>query len=272
MKKTYDCVVAVGCSYVAGSNILTDSTENSNKLRASYILAEELNVPEINLAKPGGGNQYITRTTYEWIKNNKEYTNPLFLIGTSGITRKELQSVQTDLYVDLHIFDFQWNKPEEYSKMLTHRASKISTDLDHSEFDRWLKVETEFMYNDSYEQERAKRLYDLLTSYIVTKGYTYAIFNSLYDVLGSLKDELNFVSFNMEEGEKYAMNDTTSTKKNANLHDCWYHYLRQQHGKKYDFNDTSTRSNVEPFGEYFCGGHPSPKANYELAQRIKKYI
>ena len=272
MKRSYDCVVAVGCSYTAGSNIITDPKTDAAKLRASYILANELNIPEINLAKAGAGNQFITRTVYEWIKSNTKYSNPLFLIGTSGITRKEFQSVETDKYYDLHIFDFQWNKPKEFQNSLKRRATKVSTHLDTESFEKWLRVETEFMYNDSYEKERAKRLYELLTVYIESKGYNYVIFNSLYDVVGSLKDELNFVSFNMEEGQEYSMNDVAPTRNESQLHDCWYHYLRQQHGKKYDFNDTSTRSNVAPYGEYFCGGHPSPKANYELVQRIKKYI
>jgi hypothetical protein len=121
MKRSYDCVVAVGCSYTAGSNIITDPKTDADKLRASYILANELNIPEINLAKAGAGNQFITRTVYEWIKSNTKYSNPLFLIGTSGITRKEFQSVETDKYYDLHIFDFQWNKPKEFQKSLKYR-------------------------------------------------------------------------------------------------------------------------------------------------------
>ena len=172
MKKPYDCVVAVGCSYLAGSNILTDPKALASELKASYILAKELNIPEINLAKPGGGNQYITRTVYEWIKSNSKYSNPLFIIGTSGITRKEFQSMETDLYHDLHIFDFQWNKTEELQTSLKGRAAKVSTHLDTESFDKWLRVETEFMYNDSYEQERAKRLYELLTVYITCLLYT----------------------------------------------------------------------------------------------------
>jgi hypothetical protein len=277
MKKKYDCVVTVGCSFVAGSNILGANQEVDQTQRASAILAKELGVPEINLAKPGGGNQYIVRTAYDWVTNNIKYTNPLIIIGTSGTARKEFQSVETGRHYDLHIFDFQFSKPSEkrsenYEHALARRAEVISPHLTTEDFDRWLRVETEFMFNDTYELERANRNYNMLFEYIKSKGYTLVYFNSLMDVLGSLKDDVNFVSFNMEEGKEYNMNDFGSKQKQT-LNNCWYHYLRQQHSKKnYDFNDESSRSSTPPHGEFFCGSHPSSKANRHLVDLIKEKI
>ena len=63
----YDCILAVGCSFVHGSAIEDENGRPANdQYRFSKILSDKLNLPEINLARPGGSNERIFRKVYEF--------------------------------------------------------------------------------------------------------------------------------------------------------------------------------------------------------------
>jgi hypothetical protein len=278
--KKYSHVLATGCSFTVGANILDkneDAVTTQKKYRVSSLVAKHLNIPEVNVARPGGSNESIIRKAFEWIEENPS-SNPLVLIGLSGLTRMEIWSEHDQLFYDIHPFDFPAAKPWE-SVVAKKRAKKLLGDESlNKELYTWAKTYTQNFYNTEVEEKRLRRKIKLFDSYLKLKNIDYFIWNSIEDNLGELKNELPFISFGINSAEygnesnlKYNVNDKQGEFKTPE--DCWYHYIRKLHAEKYpDFNDTSKRSNYPPYGEYFCGGHPSPGSNKILFELIKNRL
>ena len=127
--KKYSHVLATGCSFTVGANILDkneDAVTTQKKYRVSSLVAKHLNIPEVNVARPGGSNESIVRKAFEWIEENPS-SNPLVLIGLSGLTRMEIWSEHDQLFYDIHPFDFPAAKPWE-SVVAKKRAKKLLGD------------------------------------------------------------------------------------------------------------------------------------------------
>jgi hypothetical protein len=62
------------------------------------LLAEKLNIPLVNLATPGAGNDRIVRTTVEYLYNNP-LPNPLYVIAFSHSSRRE------EFYKDINKYE-----------------------------------------------------------------------------------------------------------------------------------------------------------------------
>lgn len=274
----YSHVLASGCSFVVGANIL-DKIEKASisqkKYRASSLVAEHLNIPEVNVARPGGSNESIVRKVFEWIEENPS-SNPLVLIGLTGLTRMEVWSEHDQMFYDIHPFDFPASKPWE-SVVAYKRAKKLLGDESlNKELYTWVKTYAQNFYNTEIEEKKLRRKIKLFDSYLKLKNIDYFIWNSIEDNLGELKNELPFISFGItpalygsESNIKYTDNETEFKKPE----DCWYHHIKALHFKKYpDFNDITKRSNYPPYGEYFCGGHPSPGSNKILFELIKNRL
>ena len=105
-----------------------------------------------------------------------------------------------------------------------------------------------------------------LDGFLKSKNIDYVVLNSLQDNIKNIKNKLNFLSFDINNDIKLVDIEK--------LEDCWYHKLRIDHylNVSNDFNDTSLRSGVPPFGRYFSKGHPSPGANEDLFKLILNYI
>lgn len=265
---SYDGIAVFGCSFMAGSNILDSKGKIDVTQRMSWFLSKELGVREFNNAWPGSGNTSIIRTTYEWLEKQNVCKNPLVVIGTSGISRKELYNSVTNVHWNNHMFD--WAESDDDPDKIERRRRALNEDISTEDFLAWVKVEQR-IFSLKYEYTAAERNYSLLTSYLNHNNIDYIIFNSLMDVLGKVKKQNNYLSFNIQsEGELYRSNDFASKDyRLESRDDCWYHYLRDEHIKKFgEYNNNENRSSIPPHGEYFCGGHPSPEANKQLTQRI----
>jgi hypothetical protein len=102
-------LVTNGCSYSAGACMYTGDDEevkkNQNKNRFSKKLSEKLNCEEINLARPGGSNDRIFRTTFDWIQENKEKVkDTLFIIGLTAFARVDLYDKKKNRYLPAQPF------------------------------------------------------------------------------------------------------------------------------------------------------------------------
>ena len=271
MKNSYDSILAVGCSFVVGANItdpLIPTLEVQKKYRASSLVAKHLNVPEYNIARPGGSNESIIRKTYEWIENNPN-KKPLILLGLSGLTRMDIWSEHDKMFYDLHPFDFR-DKTPGTSDIAKKRAKKLLGDENlGNEIYTYARTYTENFFNADIEVEKLQRTVIFLDAYIKSKNLNYLIWNSIEDNLGDIKKDLSFLSFNVKEKVDEVESERYFREYSNKPEDCWYQYLRQEHSKMYqDYNDSSKRSNKPPYGEYFCGSHPSPNANKHLANLI----
>ena len=85
--KKYDNLVVNGCSFTNGPYDTKQKRENS----FSVHLSKELGCTDINLSKPGGSNDRIIRTTYNFIeKGIDKKSKNLFVFGLSGVGRKDI--------------------------------------------------------------------------------------------------------------------------------------------------------------------------------------
>jgi len=82
---------------------------------------------------------------------------------------------------------------------------------------------------------------------------------------------VNFLSFPIED-KKLKVIDNDYRVRHTTLTDSWYHYLRQLHNAKYGDFESGSRSSVPPYGDYFCGGHPSPGGNIVIADLLEEKI
>jgi len=92
----YDCLYVTGCSFTYGDGL--DEAIRPSKNWAGLI-GEKLNLPVINDAKGGGGNDRIFRTAMTSIsKLISENKNPLVIICWSARHRREIFDVQKNDY------------------------------------------------------------------------------------------------------------------------------------------------------------------------------
>lgn len=102
-------LVVNGCSFTYGNGL-----DNPTKDAWPAIVSKNLNLPIVNLAREGIGNDAIHRRTYEYFYEDlKNKNNPLYIICFSAITRKEFWSEYLHMYRGIHV-----NNVEE--KDMTH--------------------------------------------------------------------------------------------------------------------------------------------------------
>lgn len=280
MNRDFDCIVAVGCSFVAGANILDENGKFAgNKYTFPKLLGDHYGVPHYNLGEPGSGNQRIMYTLYEWLKNNPN-KKPAVFIGLSGISRITFRPADmqyTNSYAeglkDLHIFDYVISKDEEkYIPMIAKRFA--GEDIDVSEFQSWVYFYTRYMFDLDFEQKKLNKEVEFLAGYLENKNLPYVIFNSVEDNLFSeTKDEINYYSFNIDPNIEFHYQRADMGVLGEVVEDCWSYFLRgefvKQHGR---IDGPEFRSNRPPHGKFLCGGHPSPYANRMLADDLIRII
>ena len=270
--KKYDCVVVVGCSFLAGSNINKSDGKHDRTKRMSFLLAEELNCKEINLGRPGGSNERIFRKVHEWVENNTRYKQPLFIIGLTGITRTQIYSNASEYFWEIHPFDWDDNNVSQIKK----RSKKwLGEENKYKELDTWIKLFRRYFWNEDVEVTKLERNCLFLDSYLKQRNIDYLLFNATEDNIPNIKDRLNYMAFNLPENSiKVKRNDNHfynlfhKKEESWRIDDCWYHYLHNRHVNEYGNFDPINRPSIPPHGKYFCGGHPSFLSNKELTQML----
>ncbi len=97
-------VYSNGCSYTEGCGL-----DNPEKERYSKFLADKFNAEDINQSEGGCSNQRISRTTFDWISENKDkLKDTLFVIQLSYPVRNEIWSVYKDNNGEISEEDRHW--------------------------------------------------------------------------------------------------------------------------------------------------------------------
>jgi len=264
----YDCIVAIGCSFVHGATIEDENGNwKGNEYRFSKVLADKLNIDEVNLGRPGGSNERITRKLVEWVESNTKYKNPFVIIGLSGLSRTQIYSNASQRYWDYHILDHFDADTKQATELLKSRARKFFGDSNlWKDLKKWTELYVEFFFNEEKAQHKLQKEVLLADGYLKNKGINYILYNSLSDDIEPIKSRINYMPFKFDK--TYLVDDKIPSE------DCWYHYLRFLHYSNIttDFGDYSYRGNRPPYGKYFAAGHPSPEAHKELAKQFLKYI
>jgi hypothetical protein len=262
----YDVVVGAGCSFMNGDTIKNetggnwdyDGVELPTKPRPVKFLSKLLNIDEVNISHTGSSNERIMRNIYEWVEFNTKYKNPLIIIGLSGLARYAYKNEDTNRVFDLHPASINGYRGEDLVALNKKVTNGNSTT---KELQDWVHYYMRYFFNQDFEEKKLQRELVTLSYYLKAKGCDYRIHNSLEDNLGGdngVDHRLNFISFRDKD---YKGPDT------------WNGYLRWQHTEiDKNIQDNLSRSQTPPYGLRFCGGHPSPNAGMELAQRIYKYL
>jgi hypothetical protein len=179
-------LVTNGCSYSAGACMYTGDDEevkkNQNKNRFSKKLSEKLNCEEINLARPGGSNDRIFRTTFDWIQENKEKVkDTLFIIGLTAFARVDLYDKKKNRYLPAQPF-----YSGESIKLIAEDL-KCSTD----EIWDWVNFKLNYTYDEKQAIKKVKRDCILLNNYV---NGNIIFFNALHKVDIFIND-LDFLTF-----------------------------------------------------------------------------
>jgi hypothetical protein len=166
MTNNFSHLVVNGCSFTYCQGLRYPHEEGWPKL-----LAEKLDVPLINLATPGAGNDRIVRTTVEHLYNNP-LPNPLYVIAFSHSSRREEFYKHSEDYKLISVH----NKPMDTLTPYEIGYLQNFDPLDHSKTKTrlWLSLvntfkannikylTTDFIPDSLAEIEKLKQSYSLL--------------------------------------------------------------------------------------------------------------
>lgn len=248
MKKKYDLVIGIGCSFMNGDAILDENNKAFGWLfhTPTKYLADKLECEYKNLAQSGSSNERIFFNLFDFLENKgHDWENKLVIIGLSELARY-MVSTESDLHPH-HLTDLD--------NIKSKAKKKFSNDVDG--LSNFVKFYMTHIYDNDFELKKLGQKIKLFSYYLEKNNIDYIIFNSLsgYINLDHILDKKNTIIF--DNNEK-----------------IWYNYLRKEHHKNVNtnFNLKEYRSPSPPHGRYFCNGHPSPGANKDLADLIYKKL
>jgi len=147
---------------------------------------------------------------------------------------------------------------------------KLTGNVDNADdLKNYVNLNMKYFFDAKMEIEKLEWQITFLIGFLNNNNIPYILFNSIEDVLtDKIKKSSNYLSFgyktiyeNIEREGGYSINS-----------DCWYTDFHTKHAKKYGDWETGSRSLFKPYGEFACGGHPSPGSHKNLANKIIKYI
>ena len=246
--KKYDIVIGAGCSFMDGAMIKNDKDEliGYNHLPIKY-LSEKLNCNYLNLSKIGSSNDRILSSVFNYFEEVHDDMKKIVIIGLSGLFRMHLQPDVN--FLPSYLIEI--GKPK---KILENYEG-----LTEQELKLFAKLCLTYFYDEVFLRKKLKERIKLLANYLDTKNIDYIIFNSLtaFPNLNTILPNKNTILF-------------------ENQRDVWNEFLLDRHKKltnefpiNYQKNLTSPHP---PWGKYFCGDHPSPHANKDLADLLYKKI
>lgn len=156
--------------------------------RYSKLLADKLDVEEVNISSGGSSNDRVFRTTYDWIQENKEKVkDTYFVIGLTDCLRKDLWSNFKQEYI---ISSEIWQD-------LEYIAEDCNTTLDN--VNKWREFEVMNLVNEDELEKNVIRQCDLFNSYVNGN----VIFFNGWRRNELVHTDLNFLKFKSDTYEGY---------------------------------------------------------------------
>jgi hypothetical protein len=146
-------LLAVGCSHMAGSEIegagYTDRSKTNLSKAWPGQVARKLNLNYINLSQPGGSNEYIVRTTVEFVSNwVAQGRDPSELLVVLGWTTQER-------------LEFTWEgRHIHWANGANPKAFMSNNDLNW-DFSNWYKALQ--LYHTDYDFGMYRKLIGIIT-------------------------------------------------------------------------------------------------------------
>lgn len=263
----YDCIATFGCSFMHGAQIFDENRKwVGKKNTASRFLADYFKIPEINYSHPGYGNDSILRTLYRFFKEHN-YSNPLVIIGISGLSRREIYSNANKRFYDHHIFDYTDDEEKNLPRLKARSAKLLGTEEKYKDLKTWLTLEQKYFFNLEMEEEKLEWKILFTQGFLKSKNIDSIFLNSISDHIPNIKNKINFLSFKQYDKEVFGKTDKPDT-----FYDFLSAHFYKEYGKGSWDRELTLRSDQPPYGKYFCSGHPSPGGNKMLFLAILKYI
>ena len=163
----------IGCSHIAGSEILTpgDGTLTHSGLQKSWtgLLAKDYNLNLINEALPGAGNEYIMRSTMDFVSKWKRAGRSLedVLIIVAWTTTERVQFVWNSATGnEVHIHWANNQDPEQHKERFGH------------DFTTWFKALKLYATDYYYGTKRKVGNIVLTSNYLDNNNVDYVMLNS----------------------------------------------------------------------------------------------
>jgi len=177
--KKFDLLYANGCSFVQGSELnglaLGNRPYSKINNRFTEIISEKVNIPYINDAIGGSGNDKIIRRTYEFIKD-KSSKKVIVVLGLSGLDRYEIWSPIYDEYLKFNLSHYE----DDSTPLMDMMGTYIK------------------YFHDKHNQiEKLHRELTMLQAYIksVNNDNELIVFSSLCNGIEHFKDDFNYIMF-----------------------------------------------------------------------------
>lgn len=181
MKKDFNRILINGCSHSAGSEIeasgMGESVFNRENCFGAH-LAKMLKVNKVNLAQPGGSNDYIADSTMLWCLEHLELVkNTFFLIHWTSAER-------TDFYTN------SYNSPKSQDWVFDSNFGHIHPEYHCPNFPKedlaYVKQLTKYLFISETHWE-INRLLNIIKTQALLKslGAKYAFYNSFDPLIKS---------------------------------------------------------------------------------------
>ena len=187
----------MGCSFVQGSELngqlFGHLPQPKVENRFTDVLSEKTNIPFVNEAVGGAGNDKIIRKTFDFVDESKG-RSLLVILGLTEITRNELWSPKKNKYLKL-------NFPHGRSMFQNKGLTKMEEYACWNSYRTYMKK----FYTESKWIEKLGRDLKMLESFIKQKNPNseLLLFSSLCRGVNHFEKKLNFVRFN-KLGETWA--------------------------------------------------------------------
>jgi len=172
-------LVANGCSHTSGSELyegLGECLENRNLSYAKKV-ADNLGYDYVNIAINGGSNDYIFRSTIEFINNNlKNIQDYVFLIGWTSSLRIELRYSNRNI----HLFNRNSNI-DFYDKKYIPITPNTSISLfEDKRFGKMIQKNKDLIIEDTFCSDKFANYAFGLQSIFEAYNIKYFMFNTIH--------------------------------------------------------------------------------------------
>lgn len=172
-------LVAIGCSHTAGSELYNgkgDCIENRNLSYAKKV-ADKLGYNYINLGLNGGSNDYIFRSTIEFVnKNIENIDNYVFLIGWTSAPRIELRFDDENDYLFARHSDIDFYD----KKYVAITAGTDASLFEDRRFGKLTKKYNDILMEDVFTSDKFANYAFSLQSIFELYKVKYFMFNTLH--------------------------------------------------------------------------------------------
>jgi hypothetical protein len=186
--KKYKTLVANGCSFVIGLCL-----DYRPKQRFSKLLSNKLECEEYNIAKSGGSNDRIIRTSFDWVDLNRGREDVLIVFGLTGYARMDVWINEWNSYQQ---FIFSSRKAKTGFSRKYNLQKNLGVTVE--ERNKFFKIFTKYFLSEKERMEKLKRELIMFQSYMKEQlpNSELILFSSLlWDVPKSFKECFNWFEF-----------------------------------------------------------------------------